>query len=235
MEKHTSLVRLLIGVILVLGIGGALFLAHYEFAERKNELTKRAIALATTLHVEDLRVLEGNSNDLTKPEYRTIKSNLARASALFKDTRFVYLMGYNGTKLYFKVDSESPQSEDYSPPGQIYTESSELQILNYINGISFAEGPYTDRWGTWISAYAPVKDTDGSTLAIVGIDVHAWSTLLHIGLISSIPLIVAFFLLLLLLIEHRAHALGTSIHEIVRGKKRGADSTLVRSGAFIAK
>jgi hypothetical protein len=235
MEKHTTLLRSLIGIVLILGIGGALFLAHYEFNERKNELTKRAIALATILDIDELQTLEGNSSDLDKPEYRALKTSLTQASTLFKDTRFVYLMGYNGTKLYFKVDSEDPQSQDYSPPGQIYTESSETQILNFINGVSFAEGPYTDRWGTWISAYAPVKGVDGTTVAIVGIDVHAWSTLLHIGLISSIPLIIAFFLLLLILIEHRAHALGTSIHEIVRGKKRGADSTLVRSGAFIAK
>jgi signal transduction histidine kinase len=32
---------------------------------------------------------------------------------------------------------------------------------------------YTDKWGTWLSAFAPLKDTRGNVVAILGIDIEA--------------------------------------------------------------
>ena len=32
---------------------------------------------------------------------------------------------------------------------------------------------YNDQWGTWLTGYAPVRDKDGKTLAVVGIDMSA--------------------------------------------------------------
>jgi serine phosphatase RsbU (regulator of sigma subunit) len=39
--------------------------------------------------------------------------------------------------------------------------------------------PQTDRWGTWVSAYAPVKTRSGETVGILGMDI-AQQTVLHI-------------------------------------------------------
>ncbi len=40
---------------------------------------------------------------------------------------------------------------------------------------TIAETPdiYTDKWGTWLSAFAPLKDSNGKTTAILGIDIEA--------------------------------------------------------------
>jgi signal transduction histidine kinase len=32
---------------------------------------------------------------------------------------------------------------------------------------------YTDKWGTWLSAFAPLKDTSGKVVAILGVDIQA--------------------------------------------------------------
>jgi signal transduction histidine kinase len=36
-----------------------------------------------------------------------------------------------------------------------------------------ASGIYTDKWGTWLSAFAPLKDKNGKVVAIAGIDIKA--------------------------------------------------------------
>ena len=40
--------------------------------------------------------------------------------------------------------------------------------------------PFTDRWGTWVSAYVPLYDSDGGVEAALGIDYDARSWAVHI-------------------------------------------------------
>ena len=37
----------------------------------------------------------------------------------------------------------------------------------------YAEKPYKDNWGTWVSAYAPVRNKEGKIVAAVGVDYQA--------------------------------------------------------------
>ncbi len=53
--------------------------------------------------------------------------------------------------VFFLVDSEPPESEDYSPPGQTYPEASAILLNTFVSGKETTEGPLTDRWGTWVS------------------------------------------------------------------------------------
>ncbi|MBV9120426.1 MAG: hypothetical protein JOZ39_06935 [Chloroflexi bacterium] len=39
--------------------------------------------------------------------------------------------------------------------------------------LSYAMTPYKDQWGTWVSAYAPIKNSAGQTVGALGVDFHA--------------------------------------------------------------
>ncbi|MEB3211384.1 MAG: HAMP domain-containing sensor histidine kinase [Leptolyngbyaceae bacterium] len=53
-----------------------------------------------------------------------------------------------------------------------FTSSRSLQVMEY--GYPVEEPRiYTDDWGTWLSAFAPIKDDAGNTVAILGLDIEA--------------------------------------------------------------
>ncbi len=63
---------------------------------------------------------------------------------------------------------------DYSPPGQVYDEASDVLRSVFSTREPTIDGPYTDRWGTWISGLAPILDPDsGKVIAVFGFDISA--------------------------------------------------------------
>ena len=141
----------------------------------RKKLLQQAFMLSEAISPDRVDKLNGDETDLGNPEYISIKEQLAVFKQTRADYRFVYLMGRN-TKgdFFFYADNEPEDSKDYSPPGQVY-ENGESAGLNlaYETGTTQAEGPYTDPWGTFVSALAPVKDPfSQKTLAVVGIDMN---------------------------------------------------------------
>ena len=92
------------------------------------------------------------------------------------DARFLYLIGKNPAgELFFYADSESAESPDYSPPGQVYYEATPGMRSVFDDSVRRTEGPDQDRWGIWISGYAPVLDEAGGVIALLGMDLPAQS------------------------------------------------------------
>lgn len=85
-------------------------------------------------------------------------------------------------KIVFIVDSET----DYDRDGKIEGEREERtaigeayeevtpNMLRALDGITvFDAHPESDRWGTWVSAYAPIRNEEGDVEAAVGVDYDA--------------------------------------------------------------
>ncbi len=170
-----SRIAFIFSVIVLLG--GFLFLEHIAYKVDRadfNELGTKVQTIAHLTNAEDVANLTGTQNDLSSDSYTRIKKFLYDMHDINSNTRFVYLMRINNTKdkLVFLADSENPQSPDYSPPGQVYQDTSELELTNYINAIAFTEGPYTDSWGDWVSGYAPIW-YQGKLVGVLGMDITA--------------------------------------------------------------
>ncbi len=92
------------------------------------------------------------------------------------------------------------ESEDYSPPGQVYPEASAILLNAFTSGKETTEGPVTDRWGTWVSGLVPITDSrTGEVIALLGTDIDARDWTVQI-IIASAPAVIAMLLLLLLLL-----------------------------------
>lgn len=143
---------------------------HYE----RSRLRARTVAVTQVVDLDSLRLLTGRPEDERAPAFRALQQRLMQVRRDNRDVRFVYLMGQTDRAIVFLVDANDPDSPDYSPPGQVYEEATPELVQSFSTGEPFVEGPTVDRWGTWVSGLAPIKDpSSGRVLAVLGMDVDA--------------------------------------------------------------
>ncbi len=116
------------------------------------------------------------------------------------DLVFVYTLRKNDQGIYFVVDANRPGDEDISAYGEIYLEPSSTLVNSFDTMDQTIIEPefYTDEYGTFLSAYAPIYSSTQDNVGVLGIDINAskvvekeraflWNSLLI--LIVIIPII----------------------------------------------
>jgi len=201
MSTASRLLKLVSGLaLLVVGGMSINWTAHRADRQMRNEIYLQAQMIAQAVDIKNVAALSGTEADLASRDYRRLKEQLTLIRQVAPKCRFIYLMGRrpDGT-IFFYVDSESTDSADYSPPGQIYDEATEDDFKVFDTGSGNANGgPYTDRWGVWISAMVPMLDPDtGKVLAVLGMDFNAMTWKWDVATKTTLPASPAIFALLL--------------------------------------
>lgn len=177
---------------MVSGIGSAMFAAISVDLRSRDYLQGRAQTIADSIPAETINFLEGTADDVDKFEYRQVKDVLERINANNSDLSFVYIMQNRPENPIFLVDSISPDDEDFSPPGEVYDEGSEQLKKGFSTNKPFVDGPSRDRWGVWLSGFAPISDpASGNTVAWVGIDTPGINYYSEIAIYAIVPLCLA--------------------------------------------
>lgn len=167
-----------LAAVLLLAVAGTTFTWRtigQKDLHMREELVEKATLLVQAVDVKALEALTGTEADLARPEYVRLKEQLRQVRYIVPQCRFVYLLGQkkDGT-VFFYADSEPAGAKDESPAGQTYDEAPASCRRVLAGGQGETEGPYTDRWGMWISAFAPIGDRQGQGGgAAVGIDINA--------------------------------------------------------------
>jgi PAS domain S-box-containing protein len=194
---------LIIAIIVILASGMVLTLWTVQREEnllRADLLTKTRLVQGG-ISTGHLKALTGTEADLVSPDYQALKGQMIQVQSTDPLIRFMYILGQrpDGTFFFF-IDSEPPESGDYSPPGQVYPEASALLVNAFASGNETTEGPVTDRWGTWVSGLVPIRDSQtGKVIAVLGTDIDARDWNIQV-IIASAPAVIAMLLLLLLLL-----------------------------------
>lgn len=188
--------------VLVASLVSSFYIYRAVTESEKAHMYDRAQTIAQALDQEDIISLKGNKSDISSSAYARIKTTLENIRFVNSDIRFVYILGLKNNEVFFKVDSEPVDSVDYSPPGQVYEEATPFLLSLFEERKGGIEGPETDRWGTWVSALAPLKLGDG-TFVIVGIDVVAKTYIQNVVTYSIIPIVIGLTLLILLISMYR--------------------------------
>ena len=172
-------------------------------SQSRTSLLRRAETIAHALPEKDIASLTGSMQDISLPEYKRLKQKLTDIQQANSDVRFAYLAGIKSGQVFFFADSEPVESTDYSPPGQSYPEASQAFKDAFENAQAFAEGPYNDRWGLWLSALAPVTNDNGQVIAMIGIDSPASDYFWQLFLYCLIPLLLTAIPITLLLRQRK--------------------------------
>ena len=183
-----------VGYLFVSAIVLVLFMFLYMVARRAiiSEIRYHAmgvaIATAAGIDPEDVNGLQ-RAEDMDKASFRRIQAFMRRISDTNLDVRYVYAMRKSSkadakpTDYEYVVDEATfdqngngviEPEETGNPPGTFYDASSFPQLVAawYQPAADFEvtpDPPYPDL----MSGYAPIKDRQGHTVAIVGVDVIA--------------------------------------------------------------
>jgi len=142
-----------------------------------DELMARAMVIAAALDVGPLGLLTGTLADIKKPEYGHLHDLLVRIRKSSPDLRNIYLYGPRGGKsINFAASSEGRTVDDIVP-GTVYAEEIDDEDRQFFKtGIPYVSQPYSDRWGTWVSALVSmINNTEGPDRVrlALGLDVSA--------------------------------------------------------------
>ncbi len=200
--KYFMRFYLALATLIIFGYLAVNYLGRREEHEFKTTLLHQAKAAAGAVNIARVKTLKGSENDLNNPDYKRLKDQLTQIRQSDPHCRFVYLMTVRAGDIIFLVDSEPAESPDCSPPGQIYSEASQGLKEIFTSGQAIVDDPYYDRWGYWVSGFAPVnlsRETTG-TLVILGLDLDARQLLQSVfaqrrqGTIITLALMLLLFL-----------------------------------------
>lgn len=177
-------------------------IASSEDADNRQQLLSRTKTAAAALDHQLIAKLTGTAADTNAQHYAQVRERLRSVRQNNADMRFVYLFARRGSNVVFLADSEPETAKDYSPPGQVYEEASPAVRKALTGGGAFLEGPLEDRWGFWMTGFAPVCSENTKTpVALLGMDVavSAWQSSLYYHRLSSLGLTLFVSLLILTL------------------------------------
>lgn len=179
-------IRLFIGVSILGILFSALIttITYINFRkELRNDTRQRLLDIVS---VSSLLVDPDAQAILTEPEqensglYRTEKQKLQKIRDSAENLEYVYTMRFVGDQIEFVVDAET-DPEEISHLGDIYFEAEPAFLKDMANLTKPMVDSvfYTDRWGTFLSAYAPLYTSEGNIDTILGIDMRVDNVLMH--------------------------------------------------------
>ena len=161
----------------------------------RHDLLRQTRLMAETINLDRVKALTGTEVDLESPVYLRLKEQLAAAMKSNDKYRFIYLLGRKPSgEVFFFVDNEPAGSENESPAGQLYQEAPEAFLRIFQTGRADMEGPFTDRWGTFVSAAVPIVDPGTHSLVavlVVDIDASNWYRDAALAAVPSVLLTLA--------------------------------------------
>ena len=120
-----------------------------------------------------------------------------------------------------RVEGEREQrtavGEPYPAPDPSLTDA-------FAGKASFSSRPYTDRWGSWVSSYFPLRDAQGKVTAVVGVDFDAknWLAVIRRARLGAIGLVLVASLLCLSIVA------GAEIRRLERDNEEQRKMTAIQ-------
>lgn len=153
--------------------------------------------------------------------------------------KFVYIMfpleGFGVTRQIFLADSDYAEIDENkngkiddeevaNPIGNIYAFESDAYNIALKGSIAIEDEWYTDKWGTWLSAFLPILDHNGKTIAVLGLDLNVVGAANKLLVLRNvlIGVMIASFVLAILLSFVLARLMSRSVLLLKEGAEQVA-------------
>ncbi len=239
MNNYRRLLIILTLVVVAAGWLGMTLAVKVTEEELRSKLVLRALTAATMISHERVERLTATEADSDSPDFAYLREQLMATRALNPDCRFVYLLKKIDNRIVFLLDSEPVTSDDYSPPGEEYSEGSDKLYKIFSDGNAFVEGPLGDAWGVWVSGLAVVRSqATGEVIAVLGMDIAArdWEGAMATTRLTviSITLAVLIMVYALLYAVHTSAKASRRIYLAEKQSKEAVEAVSQAKSQFIA-
>jgi PAS domain S-box-containing protein len=188
-------VAIVVGGLVVAGIAGA----HAEDVAR-DSLLGRSLLAAGGINSDRVAGQTATPADVGTEDYERLREQLSLMTGSSDDIRWLYLMALKDGEILFTVDGIAPDDPGHAEPGTPYEEPPPgLSSVFGGSGRGLVVGPYTDEYGTFVSAFAPIRErADDRVLGVLGVDVDASAWAAAVAEEQVLPLVVTLLLALML-------------------------------------
>jgi len=119
--------------------------------------------------------------------YTAILATFKQLASGNSDLADIYTMtGDDSGKIHFVVDTLPEGGEPPANIGDAYDDASAVLKKAFADKTALVEDkPYTDKWGTVLSAYAPIVDASGNMIGMTGVDLRVDKYNKRLGLVRE--------------------------------------------------
>jgi hypothetical protein len=182
-ESCSSATKLWVSAILIVIFIGALTAFAYTSSNDalkdsvRQGMKSTAAVMATQINASDLAGLK--PGDETSPQYIAVVKRLKTMRSLDDNIINAYILKVNPDQTAtFLVDDlmlDDPQGS--AKIGEVSTSPDKMEIFTALSVPTASREPYTTKYGSFMSAYAPIddasNDSTGNTYAVLAIDMSA--------------------------------------------------------------
>ncbi|MBX3322659.1 MAG: PAS domain S-box protein [Phycisphaeraceae bacterium] len=183
---HRSLLDGIVAMVCVL-VGATICIRMVSLVSRdayvaqvKESLISLAEAAASMVDVEVHDRLVGDASKQGSCEYEHVVSPLRQILGRTKDIFFIYSAVQREGHVYFVVDASKPGDrdgdgiDDQAQLMELYEDPNPAIVEALMSGVALSSDEvYTDKWGTFLTGYAPLIRADGSIAGVIGVDITA--------------------------------------------------------------
>ena len=216
------LTAILIVLILLLTLGTVYSISTETRTALKGSLQDKLTAVASTTASQ----IDGNSfaqipnGGESTQSFIHIRDQLARVKQGTPDIRYIYTMRKNGNTAEFVVDGDYGYKPDAATIGQAYPQAGPA-LFNGFTAPTADNEFTTDQWGTVLSGFAPIRDSSGTVVGIVGIDMDSTTVMAELNHLSLVIYLIGIIAMIaatggISLIEYRRSHYEQKVEESER-------------------
>lgn len=149
-----------------------------QFNQLRNKLMMIARVSSLMVDTETLASVPLSKDGINSAYFKDIAGKLIKIKEAAPSIKYIYILKRSGKKgIYnFVVDPEAGTEKEGEPtsyPGDEYDGSLFPEMARAFDAPAADKKLGSDEWGVFLSGYAPIRNADGRTVAILGVDMAA--------------------------------------------------------------
>jgi len=163
-------------ILAILAMGVIVTVLYLNFRQQvRNDLSTRLrnIAAVAALQQNGDEFAQIDSPD--HPLYEKFRQQNLKIRQSDPEIGYVFTLRKDENGVYFVVDAGEPGEVNIAPYGESYAQPSEFLLENFDTMTQAISNPeiVTDEYGSFLDAYAPIFDSKGQRVGVLGIDMDA--------------------------------------------------------------
>lgn len=149
-----------------------------QFEQLRSRLKIIAQMIALNVDADTLLKIPLDKDGVNTSQYKKVEEELIRIRDIAPSIAYIYILEKTGKECVFKfmIDLHPGNYNSENPPavpGEEYNCSNVPEMMKAFVTPSADTKLLGDKWGVFLSGYAPIRDDKGKAVAILGIDTSA--------------------------------------------------------------